>query len=290
MFGMKKYLLITLALGGLSLTTVGIANARPHGSHMQKMLFKDLDLSEEQRAELKEMRQRKKEYRKDGKKEGRKDWMVEFINGDLSRNSLHDDMDQNFEKMHAFHKENLSEMFDFIDALEGEQRAQFLENIDDLKEKMKQKRSRADERREKRERTKSSFIEKLFSDIQLTSKQKRQVENIREMQMERKGDRKAFPPKRFVVLEEYASGSQSRTQILRDFNRAGQRKIQHKHEVTDLWLNLISSLDEEQKDQLVHNQEELREKRKNRKEKRKARKKERRERKERLDSERDSRE
>ena len=126
MFGttsMKKYLLIAFAVGGLSLATASVANARPHGPQIKKMLFKDLDLSEAQRTELKEMRQNKKQLRKDRKKGDRKEWMMDFINGELSRRAVHADIDEKFEQRRKTHKQNLSQMFDFVDGLEQEQRS-----------------------------------------------------------------------------------------------------------------------------------------------------------------------
>ena len=188
-----------------------------------------------------------------------------------------------------FHKKNLSEMLDFIDSLDRGQRNQFVENIERLKKRVEEKRARFKERRGKRGKEKGAFLDKMFSDIELTRSQKRRVEDIREKHVEHKSERKQGQ-KRFIVLEEYASGSKSRSQILSDFNRKGDSKITDKHEMTDLWLNLISSLDEEQKDQLVHNMEELQEKRELRREKRKERKKERRGKKERLDFDQDERE
>ena len=276
---LKKLFIIALAVGGLSAALQIDAHARPHGHghKVMKMMFQDVDLTAEQKEALKDLRPskeerqaRKKEF-KDGKK--RIDWMQDFADGRVSRSEVIRNIKDKMSAKHEHRTEKLEGMLDVLSTFDRDQRAQVLDNLDEMSDKFEAKRAKWEGK--KKGKRKAKKMDRMFEGVSLNSSQQRRLDAVQDFHKERREDRAGHRGQKREIIEAFLSGEKSKREILRDMNEKKERHLSSKIEGAELWMDLLESLSGDQQDQLFDNMQDLKEERKERKQKRKQKRSER---------------
>lgn len=279
---LKKLFIIALAVGGLSTALQIDAHARPHnhGHKVMKMMFQDVDLTAEQKEALKDLRPskeerqaRKKEF-KDGK--NRIDWMQDFADGRVSRSEVIRNIKDKMSAKHEHRTEKLEGMLDVLSTFDKEQRAQVLDNLDEMSDKFEAKRAKWEGKKKgNKGKRKAKKMERMFEGVSLNSSQQRRLDAVQDFHKERREDRAGHRGQKREIMEAFLSGEKSKREILRDMNEKKERHLSSKIEGAELWMDLLESLSGDQQDQLFDNMQDLKEERKERKQKRKQKRSER---------------
>ena len=272
--GWKKYFMIALIIGGLGIGVSSEASARsPHsGVKVVKMMFKDVALTETQKQSLKELRKEMKGKREDvrGAHGKRMEWMEDFASGRISRAEVLSQIDDKFDTHSALRRERLEGMLDILDGLERDQKSQVLDNLDEIEEKMEQKRAKFETKSGKRKGA-SKKMKRLFKGVALSSSQEELLEAVQEFHKGKKEQKLERMAEKHEDMVAFVSGTKSKTALLQEqVSRQNEVKLDKKKGAS-LWMDLLASLDEEQKDILFDNMQDLKQEHKERKEKSKHR-------------------
>ena len=131
---MFRTILLTLSITSLALYNTS-ANANPNkpcGGKI-KVLIKDVQLTSEQReifSDIKDTRRNWKTEHSSEPSQGKNQWMVDYLNGDLRQNELHDKIDDKTQKKFQLHQQMQPQIFDLLDTYSEVQREQVLSNIE----------------------------------------------------------------------------------------------------------------------------------------------------------------
>ena len=183
----RKSIVILLSIATLS----SLAEAKPHkGKGFLKSLLEDVELTAEQKEMLKEMKQEAKENRSDRKErkgKGKITWMEDYASGEKSEREVLNEITERFDSKIEMKLEKTENILDFIDTLSTEQREQAIENIEE-----------SEERPQRKKRNGKGFgkkSDKLFSGIDLSSRQETQLEKLQELLESRRENKQKQPRK-----------------------------------------------------------------------------------------------
>ena len=270
---LKKLFIIALAVGGLSAALQVDAHARPPGHKVMKMMFQDVDLTAEQKQSLKDLRPSKEERqaRKKEFKEGKKriDWMQDFADGRVSRSEVIRNIKDKMSAKHEHRTDKLEGMLDVLSTFTQEQREQVLDNLEELSDKHEAKRAKWEQKREKKGRRTVKKRDRMFAGISLTSSQQRRVDAVQDFHKERREDRMEHRGQKREVMESFLTGEKSKREILRGLEEKKDRHLANKIKSSELWMELLESMSDDQHDQLFDNMQDLKEEHKERRKERK---------------------
>jgi hypothetical protein len=273
---LKKLLIIALAVGGLSTAIQLEAQARPHahGPKIMKMLFKDVNLSADQKEALKDLRPSKEEREsmrtKRTEKKSRAEWMQDFADGRLSRAEVLRTIEEKIKAKHAHKEEKISGLLDVLSTLDSDQKEQVLANLEMLGEKKEQKREKfAQKRAERKGKRGEKKMERMFEGITLDATQKARLGAVQDFHKERREDRIDHSGGKHEIMVSFLSGEQSMRSIIRMMNSKVEEHLSRRKQAASLWMDLIESLRAEQQDILFDNMEDIKQAHEERHEKRK---------------------
>jgi hypothetical protein len=275
---LKKLLIIALAVGGLSTAIQLEAQARPHahGPKIMKMLFKDVNLSADQKEALKDLRPSKEEREsmrtKRTEKKSRAEWMQDFADGRLSRAEVLRTIEEKIKAKHAHKEEKISGLLDVLSTLDSDQKEQVLANLEMLGEKKEQKREKfAQKRAERKGKGKrgEKKMERMFEGITLDATQKARLGAVQDFQKERREDRIDHSGWKHEIMVSFLSGEQSMRSIIRMMDSKIDEHLSGRKQAASLWMDLIESLRAEQQDILFDNMADIKQAHEERREKRK---------------------
>jgi hypothetical protein len=273
---LKKILIIALAVGGLSTAIQLEAQARPnaHGPKVMKMLFKDVQLSPDQKQALKELRPskaEKEEMRAERtEKKSRIDWMQDFADGRVSRSEVLRIIEEKITHKSAHKEEKMTGLLDVLSTLDSDQKERVLENLEILQEKKAEKRAKFAQKRGKRKEKRSGKkMERLFEGISFDAKQQRLVNKLQEFKKERHEGRAEQHDGKPAFMASFLSGEESKRSIVRMMDSKITKHLSVRQEGASLWMNLIEGLDTDQQDILFDNMEDIKQDHQERRAKRK---------------------
>jgi hypothetical protein len=252
------------------------AQARPHahGPKIMKMLFKDVQLSPEQKEALKDLRPskaEKEEMRAERtEKKSRIDWMQDFADGRVSRSEVLRTIEEKITTRFDHKEEKITGLMDVLSTLDSDQKEQVLENLEILQEKKAEKRAKFAQKRAKRKEKRSGKkIERIFEGISLDAKQQSLLNALQEFQNERREGRVEQHDGKPEFMASFLSGEKSKRSIMRTMDSKKTKHLSVRQEGASLWMNLIEGLDSDQHDILFDNMEDIKQDHQERREKRK---------------------
>lgn len=271
---MKKYITIA-ALGLISiLGTKALAEQGPHGAkekcHSGKVFVEAVNLTKEQELIAKELRELKKETRVNMRiNQGQKiETMVSFVDGELSREALHQKITEHHNQMREESIEIQRLLFNLIESYSEEQKEQVASNFQESKEcreDLKEKHVQTIQKRKEDRKGKRAPEKILFKELDLSENQQKLLENI----VEGKEDfRKEMKPLHHEIIEDVLSGQISILDAEEQFQQKVSERNVSAHSQADAMMDLLETFSAEQKEQFLENAEELKGKIKHRKEKR----------------------
>ena len=252
----------------LSLFTLS-AEAKPHGmkecGHPAAVFSKDMELSPEQKNILGDMKAVKKEHRHDRKMEDRShrlEWMQDFLDGNSSAADVHSDLDRRFEERIVEKEEVQALMFELIETFSDAQRRQALENLQQKRECREEVKSK---HASHKERKGPKMKKALFHDIELSTVQQQEAEEIHQQSKEARIDHRESHARRAEILEDLLSGDISSREAERMMRDRAEQKRELTHKNIDHWIDFIDGLSSEQQSQLRVNLDKIEERQTERK-------------------------
>ena len=262
---MKKYITLTtiglIAIIGTKAFAEGGAQGMKGKCHPGKVFVEDIDLTTEQETLVKELREIKKEKRGEmkGKRGERIETMVAFVEGELSREDVH----QKITDRHTEKVEHISEMgetlFDLLDSYSTEQKEQVKSNLEDQKECMEEfKGKHAKKMKEMQGKDgKKGPGKRLFKDLDLTEEQQDLLTKIEES---KKDFHKDFKPAHHEMVEDILDGRLDAAEAEESFLEKSSNRHVQAHSQADALMDLLETFSAEQKEQFVENVEQMKEK------------------------------
>ena len=255
---MTKYIMImTIGLIGSQAYAEESQDSRKDDCRPGKVFIEDIDLTSEQKGLVKELRAVKKEHRfeKGTKKHPRLkrlETMIAFVEGDLSREDIHLEVDQSHNDKTAGHSNMQASLFDLLDSYSSEQLDQVSTNIENTKE-CKNKYSKPSKKGKGGPKGKA-----LFKGLELSDSQQGLLDELHRARKEGKENpHKGFRSEQKESLEGFIAGDLSRKDIDKMFKEKSEERLESRHERADLMMNFLETLSEEQKDTFVVNAEEV---------------------------------
>ena len=265
---LKKMFILALSIGGLATAFQLKAHARPcgHGPHIVKEIFRDVDLSADQKTALRELRPTKEErHEMKAQFRGEKEtlsFLKDFIEGSSSREDILVGIEDKMSLMHDFKQEKLLSMFDVLSTLNADQRTQVLDNLSEMQERHAEREETTGLNGKKSQKGKANGKakkERLLEGISLDAKQQSYfalIQETREAQYENHSDIRKENHERMVS---FVSGTKSKDDIVQEIEADHTARIQEKKDNAGLWMDFVDSLHPKQKEQLLSNLEEMKE-------------------------------
>jgi hypothetical protein len=252
---MLRPILLTLSLSSIALYHNPASAAPDKGCGGKiKVLVKDVQLTSEQQDIFGDIKQTKKNWKNEnGQKrpKAKHQWMIEYLNGDVRKEELHNKLDDHSELRFQLHQEIQPLVFDLLDTYSQDQKQQVLRNIDEKNECKQQKKDAHEERVKNK---KGKFRNVLLKDMNLTQDQERDWEKIAVQHKENKQSHKENKSDyRDDIVEEFTAGEINRKQAEQDYERISEERISDHHQQTELWVGFFDGLNEVQKDQMIRN-------------------------------------
>ena len=273
----KKMLLITLLFGGLGTSLSIEAQARPNGPKMGQMLFKDVDLSQDQREALKALKKGNKAARKTHREEykgKRMEWLEEFADGRKSRSEVLREIANKTNDKFMLRQERLEGMLEVLSDLDRDQKSQVLDNLEDMRDRMEARRADFEEKRgtkgKRGKRGKKKF-DRMFQGMSLSADQESIVTRLKEFHQDKRSNKRGIHKEKHEMMVDFVSGDKSKRDLLGALQDKKRDVLQTKREGAGIWMDLLSSFDEEQKDIFFDNMADIKQEHKERREDKKDR-------------------
>jgi hypothetical protein len=256
---MLRPILLTLSLTSLALYNNPVSAAPDKGCGGKvKVLVNDVQLTTEQQDIFGEIKQTKRDWKSENGQEapkGNHQWMIDYLNGDVQKDELHDNIDDHSQMRFQLHQQMQPLVFDLLDTYSQDQKQQVLSNIEEKKECKQQKK---DAHEERVKNNKGKFRKILLKDMDLTGEQEQDWEKIAVHHKENKQSHKENKSDyRDNIIEEFAAGEINRKQAEQDLERISEERISDHHQQTELWVGFFDGLTELQRDQMIRNITEL---------------------------------
>ena len=257
-------MLTTIGLIGVLSTQAygeGAQNSEKNDCHPGKIFVEGIDLSSEQEDLLKDLRAVKKEHR--GERRAKTHWkakyietMVGFVDGALSREDIHQEIDQSYNRKTTKISEMQESLFDLLDSYTLEQLDQVSANVEEKKE-CGDKYSKYSEKQGQSGR-KGHKGKVLFRDLDLSDSQEGLLAELHKAEKEGKNNpHKRFRSEQKELLEGFIAGDLDRREIDKMFKEKLEERLDSGHERADLMMDLLETFSAEQKEQFLVNAEEV---------------------------------
>ena len=112
-------------------------------------------------------------------------------------------------------------------------------------------------------------MERMFEGISLETSQQRRLDAVQDFHSERREERMEKRDLKRTLMEDFLSGEKSKRDILSIMDEKKEKHLSNKIEGAELWMDLLESLGDDQKDVLFDNMQDLKEEHKERKQRRK---------------------
>ncbi len=257
---MKKSLII-IGLGMIFTAPLAFAldhqkPQKPHVSQgsdkmnpMKLILFKDVELTAEQKSLLRELRgEHRDAYRaKDLQGEDVKKAVMEGLLYDqLTIEEAHQKLDKHHERRSSKKLDKIEGMHTLLDTYSEEQKNQVLLNIDELGELAEQKNQRSSHR----ESLSSKGIG-LTKGIELTATERAAAQELRVLHMKQRQNRQ--DRLHLAELESYLLAEMSEDELMTSIEEHIEEHLAVAHKKLDLWSVLVADLDDVEREILADN-------------------------------------
>jgi len=250
---LRNIIITTIVAGLIAASNVAWAKSHKKCGGKLKILVEEVDLSEDQRELVHDIKEQAKENRKDRPRKNKEKWMIDYLNGEVDRDDVHDHIDERFETGKQHHVEMQDVVFDLLETYTEEQREQVLDNIEETKE-CHQQRKEHTQRTEQRPKK----LEMLTKGLDLSRKQQKQLEAIKG---QGKQDRQQFKSEhkahKGALVEAFASGEINREGARNTIEDSSAAKQESTHKMVDQWADFLDGLSKEQTHQMQKNLEEF---------------------------------
>ena len=246
----------------LGLLSIDDANAYNPCQSPSTNLHRDIQLTRNERQLVQEMYATKKELRKIKKKYKlfEESWMVDFVSGEIDRSYIEVTMEELYSSKEDKEFELRHLGFELLEGYSVEQREQVIYNMEDTKQcyaKHKIKERNIEIKKQIRP------IQTLLQDIELSNEQRQAFEGIRlAKEQQRETIQQDFSQTPEVLFQQFLQGHTDQTTTLKAFEAYSDSYFQFRLARVELLLDLLETLNDEQKKQFLANAEELEKKRK----------------------------
>jgi uncharacterized membrane protein len=184
---------------------------------------------------------------------GRGEWMAGYLRGEMDRDEVLGGIEEQMDERSGIHQESAALWLGLLATYDEGQRSQVMENIDEMK--MRHGENSADRSAEGR---RGPPIERLLDGVELSRKQEKSIDRLLEDQRQaRKGALESHREHRMQWMDDFAAGKLDTDEISAELESRSEEAVESRLQATRDWIDLIDSLDVEQKEKLLENLEEL---------------------------------
>ena len=223
--------------------TISDAEARKKGNgSFIKAFIQDVELTDDQKIAFFDMRQDNMDRREDHPKRrlGKKA-IIAYAKGDLSAKEWHAQIDQMAQDHLDMRLSKLEGLIDILETYSDDQKDQVIENLNAQKETPKKVR---------KQHKRGQRLNRLAKALNLDESQKDILQELKNHQKVEKKNRKDIRAEKKERLSALVEGSESIRSIKKKWKAEHKERIEAKHDHADIWIELIDSLDQEQRELL----------------------------------------
>ena len=216
------------------------AEARPRGNQpLMRVLIQDVDLTDDQKIAFFDMKQDNIEERSDKtkKRQGKKA-IVNYAMGNLSAEAWHAQIDENASERLEKHLSKMEALHDILETYSADQKEQVIDNLTAWKGKPN---------RAKKQRKRGQRLKKMTKELNLTDSQSALLKELKDHRQFDKENRKTARKEKRERLMMLIDGTESLRTLKQKMKREHKDRLDARHDQVDIWIELIDSLDDDQR-------------------------------------------